>query len=157
MNIWHGIGVAAGVGIIAAGVVLGQGGAVATPGLFPYADNAVAAEGQGLYADYCAACHGTQLEGQADWRVPLANGRLPAPPHDVSGHTWHHPDAQLFDIVKYGTAALVGGSYQSDMAGYEEVLTDDQIIAVMAYIKSTWPADIIARHDEMNRRLEVAQ
>lgn len=67
----------------------------------------------------------------------LPNGRLPAPPHDDSGHTWHHSDRQLFTIVKYGLQAIAPG-YQSDMPTFEGVLTDAEIGEVLAYIKSTW-------------------
>ena len=59
-------------------------------------DAAQVAEGRAVYAAQCASCHGANLEGQPDWRVRLPNGRLPAPPHDASGHTWHHPDKALF-------------------------------------------------------------
>lgn len=96
-------------------------------------------QGRQIYADQCASCHGAQLEGQPDWRTPLPSGRLPAPPHDASGHTWHHPDDVLFRIVKEGTAAIVGGGYESDMPGFGDVLSDSEIRAVLAYIKSTWP------------------
>lgn len=106
--------------------------------------------GQRIYAAECAACHGANLEGQANWRARLSNGRLPAPPHDSSGHTWHHPDAQLFAMTKYGVAALVGGDYESDMPAYADLLTDAEILAVLAYIKSTWPSAIRARHDQIN-------
>ncbi|MFO7310413.1 MAG: c-type cytochrome, partial [Pseudomonadota bacterium] len=57
-------------------------------------------QGRQIYADQCASCHGAQLEGQPDWKTPLPSGRLPAPPHDADGHTWHHPDDILFRIVK---------------------------------------------------------
>lgn len=99
----------------------------------------VIAQGNQIYADQCAACHGANLEGQPDWRTPLASGRLPAPPHDESGHTWHHPDEVLFRIVREGTAAVVGGGYESDMPGFAGVLSDAEIRAVVDYIKSTWP------------------
>lgn len=99
----------------------------------------VVTQGRQIYADQCAACHGANLEGQPDWRSPLPSGRLPAPPHDASGHTWHHPDEVLFRIVKEGTAAIVGGGYESDMPGFGDVLSDAEIRAVLAYIKSTWP------------------
>lgn len=109
-----------------------------------YAGTSVASEevveqGQQIYADQCAACHGTELEGQPDWRMPLASARLPAPPHDESGHTWHHPDEVLFRIVKEGTAAFVGGGYKSDMPGFADVLSEAEIRAVLDFIKSTWP------------------
>ncbi|WP_422369005.1 c-type cytochrome [Pelagibius sp.] len=106
--------------------------------------------GRQVYDDHCAACHGAGLEGQPDWRQRRSDGRLPAPPHDETGHTWHHPDAQLFALTKYGPAAIVGGNYQSDMPAYEGVLSDDEIWAVLSYIKSRWPAPIQARHDQIN-------
>ena len=96
-------------------------------------------QGRQIYADQCASCHGAQLEGQPDWKTPLPSGRLPAPPHDAGGHTWHHPDDILFRIVREGTAAIVGGGYESDMPGFADVLGDAEIRAVLAYIKSTWP------------------
>ena len=117
----------------------------------PYANPNIIAEGKLIYDGACAACHGANLEGQDNWRQPGADGKLPAPPHDVSGHTWHHGDDQLFAITKYGTAALVGGGYETDMRGFEDVLTDAQIKAVLAYIKSTWPTEIQERHSAMSR------
>ena len=115
-------------------------------------DAATVATGKSVYEEHCASCHGADLEGQVNWRERLSTGRLPAPPHDRTGHTWHHPDAQLFDITKRGPAAVVGGSYESDMPGFDGVLTDTEIIAILSYIKSTWPASIRARHDDLNRR-----
>ena len=106
--------------------------------------------GNGLYKKYCASCHGVKLEGQPDWRNRLANGRLPAPPHDQTGHTWHHNDALLFKITKLGTKALAGENYETDMRGFGGDLSDGEIIAVLSYIKSTWPAQIQKRHDAMN-------
>lgn len=113
-------------------------------------DAAVIAAGQSLYDQNCASCHGTNLEGQPDWRSPGEDGKMPAPPHDETGHTWHHPTAQLFAITKYGSEAMVGGGYRSNMGAYEDILSDAEILAVLAYIKSTWPAEIIARHTEMD-------
>lgn len=103
------------------------------------ASEKVIVQGQQVYADQCAVCHGAELEGQPDWRSPLPSGRLPAPPHDASGHTWHHSDEALFRIVKEGTAAIVGGGYESDMPGFGDVLSEAEIRAALAYIKSTWP------------------
>lgn len=102
------------------------------------ADSAQIAVGRDVYAGNCASCHGTNLEGQPDWQTPLPSGRMPAPPHDASGHTWHHSDSELFTITKKGMAAVVPG-YSSDMPSFEGVLSDDQIHAVLAFIKSTWP------------------
>jgi mono/diheme cytochrome c family protein len=108
--------------------------------------------GRQLYVENCASCHGGNLEGQPDWKTPGPNGRLPAPPHDASGHTWHHADAQLFTITKLGTAAVVGNGYQSDMPGFGSSLTDDEIRAVLLYIKSTWPEREAAYQQGFSRR-----
>ena len=106
--------------------------------------------GKVVYDEHCARCHGANLEGQADWRHRLPNGQMPAPPHDPTGHTWHHSDKQLFDMTKLGPGALVPG-YQSDMPGYQDKLSDADIWAVVSYIESTWPADIRAKQQRMSR------
>ena len=113
--------------------------------------------GERLYQENCASCHGANLEGQPDWRSRLPNGRLPAPPHDASGHTWHHTDRVLLDIVKRGTAAIVGNGYESDMPGFEEVLTDEEITAIIDYIKSTWPDRIRASQESRTLADEQVQ
>lgn len=100
--------------------------------------------GMSVYTARCASCHGAQLEGQPNWRDKLPGGRMPAPPHDASGHTWHHPDAVLFGITKHG---LIPGkyappSYQSDMPAFGGTLSDEEIWAVLAYIKSSWPQEM---------------
>ena len=104
---------------------------------------AVAAEegmdGAALYQQNCASCHGTELQGQPDGRSLGPDGRLPAPPHDATGHTWHHGDDILFRITRDGTAAVVGGGYESDMPGFGDSLRDAEIRAILDYIKSTWP------------------
>ena len=94
--------------------------------------------GRQVYAQNCASCHGANLQGQPDWRRRLENGRMPAPPHDESGHTWHHSDQDLFDITKLGVGGVVA-AYESDMPAFEDILSDEEIAAVLAFIKSTWP------------------
>jgi len=116
------------------------------------ADPRLLAQGAEVYRRECASCHGAQLEGQPDWQTRLPNGRLPAPPHDPSGHTWHHPADQLFGIVKDGVQAYAPAGYESDMPAYAGRLSDGEIWAVLAHIKSTWPDDIRAHHDEIERR-----
>ena len=94
--------------------------------------------GKEIYAQNCASCHGANLEGQPDWKRRLENGRMPAPPHDESGHTWHHSDQDLFAITKLGVGGVVPG-YESDMLAFGDILSDEDITAVLAFIKSTWP------------------
>lgn len=116
-------------------------------------DAAVTARGRVLYATHCASCHGERLQGQANWREPRADGRLPAPPHDASGHTWHHPDELLVRITRDGVAPAAGlPDYVSDMPAFAGVLSDDDIVAVLSWIKSQWPRDVQARHDAVNQQ-----
>ncbi|HYU10929.1 MAG TPA: cytochrome c [Stellaceae bacterium] len=114
-------------------------------------DPAVVARGKSVYDRHCASCHGAKFEGQPDWRHRLPNGRMPAPPHDPTGHTWHHSDKQLFDMTKIGPAGLVPG-YQSDMPGFKDILSDADIWAVLSYIESAWPPEIRARQQRMSRQ-----
>lgn len=97
--------------------------------------------GEILYEKNCASCHGDGLEGQPDWQSPGPDGRLPAPPHDETGHTWHHPDSVLFQYTKLGgreALALQGVDYDSGMPGFADVLGDREIWDILAYIQSTW-------------------
>ncbi|MEX2643065.1 MAG: c-type cytochrome [Acetobacterales bacterium] len=105
-------------------------------------DGRLVAEGQQVYIQYCASCHGRDLEGQRNWRTPLSSGVLPAPPHDETGHTWHHADEVLFEYTKFGGRRFVGESGKSGMPGFGALLDDHRIWAAIAYIKSTWPAEI---------------
>lgn len=117
-------------------------------------DKQLVADGKQIYAKNCASCHGTKLEGQPDWRMRKSNGRLPAPPHDQTGHTWHHSDAVLIDITKNGLVPGVTApdGYVSDMPAYNKLLNDHDIRAVLAYIKSSWPQHALATQKEINQR-----
>lgn len=121
---------------------------------FKPSDVLLVESGKRIYADQCASCHGAELEGEANWREPLPNNEgLRAPPHDETGHTWHHPDAQLFAITKFGGQRFAPTSFKSNMPAFEELLSDEEIIAVLSFIKSTWPKQIQDRHDGLNKRV----
>jgi mono/diheme cytochrome c family protein len=136
---------------IAAAAVLAACGQPSSPGLHLQDDPAVLATGQGIYQQHCAACHGAQLQGQPNWRERDANGRLPAPPHDASGHTWHHPDEVLFRVTKYGVAKAANlNDYDSAMPAFEGVLTDAEIVAVLSWIRAQWPAAQRAQQAEVD-------
>lgn len=94
--------------------------------------------GEAVYRQACAACHGASLEGQPNWKRRLPDGTMPAPPHDDTGHTWHHPDQLLFDYTKFGGAGIVPAPFKSAMPAFGDALTDDDIWAVLAFIKSSW-------------------
>ncbi len=101
--------------------------------------------GSKLYGENCASCHGANLQGQPNWRSPNQEGVLPAPPHDATGHTWHHDNQLLFDYTKLGGQALLssrGVNLKSGMPGFVESLTDDEIWNILSFIQSTWPEQI---------------
>ncbi len=116
------------------------------------ADTQQVALGRDVYMQHCASCHGAKLEGQPNWRHRKPDGRLPAPPHDASGHTWEHPEGQLFDFIKFGVKPFVSPDYETDMRGFTE-LSDAQIWAVIAFIRSTWPPRI----EELRRRMDATE
>ncbi|MGB3471436.1 MAG: cytochrome c [Erythrobacter sp.] len=134
-------------------LAFGPGAAVSGQTALRAGDPEAVALGADVYAASCAACHGVDLEGQPEWRSPGPDGRLPAPPHDETGHTWHHDGDALFRLTKYGVGSIVGDpNYASNMPVYEGVLTDEEIVAALSYIKSTWPREIRDRHDAMQGR-----
>jgi mono/diheme cytochrome c family protein len=150
--VWVSASVIVVAAVVAAVVALGGWGFdAAKPGRIDPDDATLVALGRQVYDGQCASCHGAKLEGQPDWRSRRPNGRMPAPPHDASGHTWHHPGDVLFGIVKEGVQKFAPPGYQSDMPAYAGVLGDREIFAVLSYIKSTWPAEVRRRHDELER------
>ena len=114
--------------------------------VIPYSNLERVASGKKVYNRNCASCHGINLEGQVNWRKRDAVGYLPAPPHNETGHTWHHGDQMLFEMIKYGPQKFAGSDYKSKMPGYANKLNDDQIWDVLAFIKSRWPEQIQNRH-----------
>jgi S-disulfanyl-L-cysteine oxidoreductase SoxD len=113
------------------------------PPPMPTLDPDAVALGQQVYAQYCAACHGANLEGEADWQSQNEDRSFRAPPHDADGHTWHHSDEVLVEAIQLGGARLpdnIGGT--SNMPAYDDILTDEEILAVLAYIKRSWPDNI---------------
>jgi mono/diheme cytochrome c family protein len=108
------------------------------------------ARGETVYLIHCARCHGLDLEGEPDWQARRPDGTLPAPPQDETGHVHEHDDFSLFEYVKYGGARYARRGEKSNMPGFGDTLTDAEIWAVIAYIKSEWPEDIRAQQAVRN-------
>lgn len=105
----------------------------------PTLDATEIALGHQVYLEQCAACHGQNAEGQPNWKVPDANGNLPAPPHDDTGHTWHHADGLLYEIIRDGFRdPLKPPDSPLTMPAFGDKLSDAEIRAVIAYFKSLW-------------------
>lgn len=110
------------------------------------------AEGKIVYAESCAVCHGVNLEGQPNWRQRNPDGTFPPPPHNETGHTWHHPDKMLFNNTKLGGAVGAPAGFKSAMPAFGEQLSDKQIWAVLSYIKSRWPKGARIRQERINKQ-----
>jgi mono/diheme cytochrome c family protein len=110
--------------------------AVALPPL-PELNPADIAIGQQLYAQHCASCHLPNLAGQPNWKKKLANGKYPAPPHDDTGHTWHHRDEVLVQITLNGGDGT-GDMSHGDMPAFKDKLTAQQVLQILAFFKSRW-------------------
>lgn len=98
--------------------------------------------GQALYQAHCATCHGVEGKGQFPDNPygPDANDLIGAPPHDPTGHTWHHPDAVLVQITQEGRSQP--GVYP--MPAFGDKLTESEIMAILGYIKTWWTPEQIA-------------
>ncbi len=97
--------------------------------------------GRGIFAANCAVCHGAAGEGQPDWHVSRDDGTLPPPPLNGDGHTWHHADGLLYRVVSQGGAIFEDPSipsFKSAMPAFGDRLSHQEIIEVLAYVKSLW-------------------
>lgn len=143
-----------GIAVVAAGVAtwyaIGQTPEAA--GRADPSDGAQVALGARVYAKACASCHGAKLEGEKQWRERKPDGTFGAPPHDATGHTWHHPDNLLFRITKHGGASVAPPEFKSGMPAFKEQLSDREIWAVLAFIKSRWPSRVRTIQSRVNQR-----
>ena len=113
----------------------------------------VASTGEEIFASNCAACHGADGEGQPAWHVRKTDGTLLPPPLNGDGHTWHHTDGLLYEIVSQGGKMLEDPSYpgfKSAMPAFGDRLSHEQIIEVLTYVKSLWG-------DKTNRGLSIGE
>jgi mono/diheme cytochrome c family protein len=140
------------IGVVAMGILVisGAGNAQKNASLLRYDEPAIIALGAELYLQSCASCHGANLEGQENWRERGVDRLMLAPPHDANGHTWHHPDELLIAITTLGSAAVIGNGYESTMIGFGDTLSEADVIAILSYIKSTWPDEVIEIHNQIN-------
>ena len=108
------------------------------------------ARGKIIYQNNCISCHQVNLMGVENWKELDEDGHRKSPPLNGTGHTWHHDDATLHNIIKYGLVKLVK-NYQGKMLGFEDKLKDKDIDSVLAYIKSFWPNDIYQQQINLSK------
>ena len=93
--------------------------------------------GAGLFQQNCAICHGVNAEGTKEWKKTDVNGNYPPPPLNGSAHAWHHSIPQLARSIKEGGIKLGGV-----MPPFGDKLTDQDVLAVIAYFQSKWPDEV---------------
>ena len=98
------------------------------------------ARGKIVYENNCVSCHQVNLVGAKNWKGLDEDGHRKAPPLNGTGHTWHHEDATLHNIIKYGLNKLVK-NYEGKMLGFEHKLRDKDIDSILSYMKSFWPTN----------------
>ena len=108
------------------------------------------ARGKIAYQNNCASCHQVNLSGAENWKGLDDDGHRKAPPLNGTGHTWHHDDATLHNIIKYGLAKLVK-NYEGKMIGFGDKINDKQIDSVLSYIKSHWEDEIYERQISISK------
>jgi mono/diheme cytochrome c family protein len=110
--------------------------------------------GEGIYVQSCAECHGIDGEGQFpdDPMKPDETGRFGAPPHNGNGHTWHHDDDLILKTINGGGMGSADTFYP--MPAFGDTLSQEDIGAVLAYIKSFWTEE--QRMIQAERTLQIA-
>lgn len=94
--------------------------------------------GKAVYARHCASCHGAKGQGDPDWKIQKPDKTYPPPPHDSTGHTWHHSDGLLYRIVSEGGRFLEDSGFKSAMPAFRDELDPADIRAVIEYLKTLW-------------------
>lgn len=116
------------------------------------------ARGQELYAVHqCGHCHGLTGGGEPgnpNPFVPDNLGYMLIPRHDSYGKTWMHPDQLLVDIIKQGAR---NPFYRLAMPSFEDVLTDNEIMLIIDYMRLFWTEEQREHQAAITERLRIAR
>jgi mono/diheme cytochrome c family protein len=99
----------------------------------PPLDSAGVRAGAALYQQHCASCHKADLSGEPGWMIPNDDGTYRPPPHDSTGHTWHHTDQLLLEIVRDGSSDPI-----AIMPTFAGILTDQEVLDILEFFRSRW-------------------
>ena len=103
-------------------------------------ESATVERGQELYERSCASCHGGATGGSIS-DIP--------PPHNAEGHTWHHGDCVLADIIRDDSPPRPGAPDDfPTMPAFDDELDDDDIDAILAFIETWWTEEQREFQDE---------
>lgn len=107
--------------------------------------------GEYQYNLVCAHCHGYEGQGQLAESIPQteALGMHTVPAHNADSHVYQHPDQLLIRVIKEGVQNPLS---HFPMPAFEGALTDEQINAILAYIKTWWTDEQRAHQAEITRQ-----
>ena len=133
----------AGMTLIVLAVVLAG---CATPDGEPSGAEAAAVErGEAIYAANCMGCHGG-AQGGAISDIP--------PRHNAQGHTWHHAECELLDIIAEGMPDRPGLPEDAPtMPAFADDLDAADRRAVLAYITTSWTPDQLASQRQTTQQV----
>src|SRR5260370_14946252 len=117
----------------------------------PSLDLGLVSSGRTIYEQYCASCHGANARGASNWQERDERGELPAPPHNSEGHTWRHSDAELLEMVGKGWRDPFNKTKRLTMPAFGDVLSQQQIVAVITYLKTLWTLEQRQFQSEVSR------
>lgn len=103
-------------------------------------DSTPVARGEALYRQHCAQCHGPLAQGHPDWQTPSDGSFAAAPPLDASGPAPRRTQQQLVATIKEG----IYKEGVEVMPNWGARLSEAEIVAVIAYFQSLWPAEVYA-------------
>lgn len=103
----------------------------------PKKDFAAFMQGGSLFRKNCAQCHGNLAQGGPNWRQANSKGKMPPPPLNGTGHTWHHSKTALAQTIRNGTLHI-GGS----MPPWRSTMTDKEIDMTIDWFQSRWSDEI---------------
>lgn len=89
--------------------------------------------GERLYNEHCSRCHGKNAQGAPNWHLRDKSGNFKPPPLDGTAHTWHHPTAQLIEIIQNGSNA---------MPSFKLMLNAEEIGSIIHWLQTFWPDDL---------------
>jgi mono/diheme cytochrome c family protein len=86
--------------------------------------------GSKVYATNCSSCHQANGKGMTGTFPPLAGNAVVTGPAD-----------KVMDIVKNGLSGAItvnGGKFNGQMPAWKSTLSNDDIAAVISYIRNSW-------------------
>jgi len=127
-----------------------EGTASTTQERVPSGEAGRAAQGENLYVQHCASCHGQQGSGVGGAFPPLAGAEWVTGDEDTTIRILLHG--------LQGRIEVDGRTYSNVMPAFGRRLSDEEIAALLSYVRSSWgnEAEAVASEDVAEIRRQHA-